>query len=106
MLSCCNKCHKGNDCVRKWILGQKNLPQTCCVECQEFSNCLNANRRNRWEIIHGENFINSENFTNSKNFANSGNFANSESEVLDLVIENPESQTPMAFKEQGEEGKE
>ncbi|MFH1563051.1 MAG: hypothetical protein ABIF11_06510 [Nitrospirota bacterium] len=57
MLYCCDKCYKGNDCIRKWILGQKNLPQTCCVECVEFSNCLNTNRLNRWKIVHGENFV-------------------------------------------------
>lgn len=57
MLQCCYKCHKWNDCVRKWILAQKNLPQTCCVECYEFKNCLHINRLTRWRIIHGDNFV-------------------------------------------------
>jgi len=57
MLYCCYKCHKWGDCVRKWILAQKNLPQTCCGECSEFSNCLNANRLDRWRIIHGDDFV-------------------------------------------------
>jgi len=45
--------------VRKWILAQKNLPQTCCVECNEFKMCLHANRLDRWRIIHGDDFVNS-----------------------------------------------
>lgn len=58
MLRCCEKCHKWNNCVRKWILAQKNLEETCCAECAEFSKCLEANRLDRWKIIHGDNFVN------------------------------------------------
>jgi len=45
--------------VRKWILAQKNLPLTCCEECENFSGCLRVNRINRWKIIHGDNFVSS-----------------------------------------------
>lgn len=57
MLYCCDKCPRYYDCVRKWILAQKNLPQTCCAECHEFSKCLEINRLNRWKIIHGDDFV-------------------------------------------------
>ncbi|MDI6736296.1 MAG: hypothetical protein QME42_08945 [bacterium] len=96
MLYCCEKCHKGNNCLRKWILGQKNLPQTCCVECQEFSNCLDANRRNRWEIVHGKDFVKSGNFTNSES-----EVVDSMSEVLDSVIENPQEPNPDGIRKTG-----
>lgn len=58
MLYCCQECDKWNDCARKWILAQKNLPQTCCVECKEFLKCLRINRIQRWRIIHGNNYVN------------------------------------------------
>jgi hypothetical protein len=45
--------------MRKWILAQKNIKESCCVECADFSSCLEINRINRWKIIHGENFISS-----------------------------------------------
>lgn len=57
MLVCCYKCQRYNDCVRKWILAQKNIKESCCAECNEFSHCLAINQINRWKIIHGDNFV-------------------------------------------------
>ncbi|OIP39009.1 hypothetical protein AUJ95_06105 [Candidatus Desantisbacteria bacterium CG2_30_40_21] len=51
---CCERCEKHMDCVKKWMLGEKGMPQTCCFECHNFSECFGENMKKRWEILHGE----------------------------------------------------
>ncbi len=49
---CCQQCKKHSACIKKWILGERGLPQTCCFECSAFFECLDGNMKKRWEIIH------------------------------------------------------
>ncbi|MDI6794019.1 MAG: hypothetical protein QME81_14345 [bacterium] len=51
-MNCCNWCPKHNNCGRQWVMGQKNMGQSCCAECPEYYVCLQENRLARWEIIH------------------------------------------------------
>ncbi|MFH1097348.1 MAG: hypothetical protein V1749_07600 [Candidatus Desantisbacteria bacterium] len=49
---CCERCEKHTACVKKWMLGEKGMLQTCCFECPYFSECFEGNMKKRWEIIH------------------------------------------------------
>ncbi len=50
---CCERCEKHMACVKKWMLGERGLSQTCCFECPDFSECFGDNMKKRWKIIHG-----------------------------------------------------
>ncbi len=39
-------------CITQWVLGEKNIKQSCCRECEMFMECLRINRIKRWEILH------------------------------------------------------
>ncbi|MDI6785586.1 MAG: hypothetical protein QMD92_02645 [bacterium] len=54
MLTCCEKCKNYTHCERKWILGEKGINPSCCVECEEFNVCIEKNTLERWDIIHGK----------------------------------------------------
>ncbi|MBI4778639.1 hypothetical protein HY792_06960 [Candidatus Desantisbacteria bacterium] len=49
---CCERCIKYNNCVKKWMLGERELSQTCCFECSDFPGCFEDNMKKRWETIH------------------------------------------------------
>ncbi|MEW5768538.1 MAG: hypothetical protein AB1797_13175 [bacterium] len=51
-MNCCYRCHKHNNCVRQWVMGQNYMELTCCAECPEYYHCMKENRLARWEVIH------------------------------------------------------
>jgi hypothetical protein len=57
---CCEKCIRYNNCIKKWVLGEKDITQACCFECKQFSECLKINMKQRWIVVHGEEFFSAQ----------------------------------------------
>jgi len=36
---CCDRCQKWFTCETKWYRGEKNIPQNCCPNCENYSKC-------------------------------------------------------------------
>ena len=36
---CCDRCQHCHNCETKWFRGEKNIPQFCCPNCNNYSDC-------------------------------------------------------------------
>gem|GEM_PF-3228591 len=39
---CCPRCQHHSDCLRRWILGERNIIATCCSLCAESMECYES----------------------------------------------------------------
>ena len=40
--TCCPRCQYFHNCIRRWILGERGIPSTCCSLCKFSNECYEA----------------------------------------------------------------
>ncbi|MEK6646563.1 MAG: hypothetical protein AABY84_07810 [Candidatus Firestonebacteria bacterium] len=39
-MKCCDRCLQINNCITKWVRGERGESDVCCDECPNYQDCL------------------------------------------------------------------